>query len=322
MLLAVAPARAALPGRAGPIAYQKIFTDEAEQESAGGLIARPPRLEGTPWQLTEDPTDASPSYSADGSLIAFESKRHTEGERRGTHIFVMRSDGGEIRQLTGGDRYSDSNPSFSPDGKRIVFERHQPSTRSTHIFAVGLGGGTPRQLTGGRGTDSEPVYAPNGRWIAFASTRHPRGRQDEGDIFSMRPDGSRVRLLVGGRRREFGPDISPDGRRVAFVSNSHEREVNVFVTRVGRRRQRPHRLTHSHGTCGEDRCYTDPSWAPDGRHLAVWRKSRSLHEAVHSTFAVVVVRADGRGREKVFDSGSSQEGCCDFIGPPAWGPRR
>ena len=306
LLIAAAPAWGAFPGRPGPIAYAKVFSGETEAEYAGGLVAHPPRLGQSPQPLTGNPTDDSPSYSKDGRLIAFESTRNAPGEveKSGNHIFVMGSDGSGVRQLTRGEGFSDSNPSFSPNGKLVVFQRYRPSRRATHIFSVRVGGGGLRQLTRGRSANSEPTYSPNGKWIAFVR---------RGDIFSMRPNGRHVRLLVGGRNREFDPDVSPDGRSIAFASNRGGTGANVFVQRIGRRggvRQ----VTRSNGTCSTDRCYTDPSWAPNGRHIAARRKTQS-------TFAVVVIRANGRGGVQVFEGGTSKEGCCDYLGPPGWGPR-
>jgi len=315
-LAAAAPAQGAFPGTPGPIAYQKLFTGETEDEHTGGLVAHPPRLGQPPQPLTEEPSDESPTYSADGRLIAFESNRNTPdaGEKGGSHIFVMRSDGNGVRQLTRGEGFSDSNPSFSPNGKLVVFQRYRPSRRATHIFRVRVGGGRLRQLTRGRSADSEPTYSPNGRWIAFVSNRGRRGPNDSSNIFSMRPNGRHVRLLVGGPRREFDPDVSPNGRSIAFASNRNPRlGANVFVKRIGRR-PRVRQVTRSNGTCSTDRCYTDPSWAPDGRQIAVWRKTQS-------SFAVVVIRANGRGGVQVFEGGTSKEGCCEYLGPPGWGSR-
>ncbi len=316
LLIAAVPAWGAFPGTPGPIAYQKLIPAENEYENAGGLVAHPPRLGQSPRPLTENPTDGSPAYSADGRLIAFESTRNAPGEieKSGNHIFVMRSDGSGVRQLTRGEGFSDSNPSFSPDGKLVVFQRYRPSRRATHIFSVRASGRGLRQLTRGRSSDSEPTYSPNGRWIAFVSNRRRRGPNDSSNIFSMRPNGRHVRLLVGGGRRDFDPDVSPDGRSIAFASNRHGTGANVFVKRIGRR-PRVRQVTRGDGA------YTDPSWAPDGRHIAVWRKTMSTHEVVQSTHAVVVIRADGRGPMKVFDKAFSQEGCCEFLGPPGWGPR-
>jgi Tol biopolymer transport system component len=296
LLIAAAPAWGAFPGRPGPIAYAKLFPAENEYEHGGGLVAHPPRLGQSPRPLTSNPTDGSPAYSANGRLIAFESTRNARGEieKSGNHIFVMRSDGSGVRQLTRGEGFSDSNPSFSANGKLVVFQRYRPSRRATHIFSVRVSGRGLRQLTRG----SEPTYSPNGRWIAFV-----RG----GDIFSMRPNGRHVRLLVGGPDRDFAPDVSPDGRRIAFASTRTGTGANVFVKRSGRR-PRVRQLTRSNGTCSTDGCYTDPSWAPDGRQIAVWGRT-------NSTYAVVLIRANGRGGVQILENNGAS-----FLGPPAWGP--
>jgi Tol biopolymer transport system component len=302
LAIAAAPAWGAFPGRPGPIAHLKTIPAENEYAHAGGLVAHPPRLAQPPRPLTANPTDDRPAYSANGRLIAFESLRNTPdaGEKGGDHIFVMRSDGSGVRQLTRGEGFSDSNPSFSPNGRLIVFQRS--SRRGTHIFRVRAGGGGLRQLTRGRSADSEPTYSPNGGWIAFVSNRRRRGPSGGGDIFSMRPDGRHVRLLVGGPDRDFAPDVSPDGRRIAFASDRDGAGANVFVKRIGRR-PRVRRLTSG------DNGYTDPSWAPDGRQIAAWSRT-------DSTSAIVVIGANGGGGVQVLENGDAS-----FLGPPAWGPR-
>lgn len=310
MAVSAAPAQAAFPGKPGPIAYAKVFVGETEAEYSGGLVAHGPHPDQSPRPLTEG-FDSNPTYSADGQWIAFASKRHTRGERRGGHIFVMRSDGSGVRQLTGGEEHWDSNPSFSPDGRLVVFERYRPSERARHIYRIRIDGSGLRQLTRGRSADSDPSYAPNGRWIAFVSDRKPGGRNDSSNIFSMRPNGRQVQLLVGAPRGEFDPDVSPDGRRIAFASN-RDRRVNVFVKRIGRRHP-VRQITRSNGACSTDRCYTDPSWAPDGRHIALWRKTKS-------TTAVVVTRANGPRRDEGARKGVQQGGLLRIHRPPGLGP--
>src|SRR5262249_59512406 len=72
------------------------------------------RVGGTnPTNLTKDePTaDVQPSFSPDGTQIAFRS------ERQGAGIFIMGSTGESVRRLTD----TGFNPAWSPDGKEIVF---------------------------------------------------------------------------------------------------------------------------------------------------------------------------------------------------------
>jgi len=309
VLLTPIPAEAAFPGTPRPLAYSRVTLDESVG-STGGLFAHGPRKRDRRTQLTDDPGDSSPSYSANGRLIAFSGNR--EGALApGSHIYVMRRDGSGVTQLTGGE-FVDSNPSFSPDGRLVVFDRSGFPSRTGHIFSVPVAGGDVRQLTRGASDDSDPVYAPNGRWIAFVSNRRSRARTDRSNIFSMRPNGDRVRLLIGGVRNELDPDISPDGRRIVFVSN-RRRGPNLFVARSDGRRVRA--LTHSRGDCFRGTCYTNPSWAPDGRHIAFLASGRYKSE-------VEVMRSDGRGRTVEFDGGGTEaEGFGTYIGPPSWGPR-
>ena len=309
LLIAAPPASGAFPGAPGPIAYSKIVPGETEFGHAGGLFAHPPLLGQPPLQLTGNPTDESPAYSANGRLIAFASSRNDPdaGEKGGERIFVMRSNGRGIRQVTpGAFEFSDSNPSFSPNGRRIVFQRYRPKTRTTHIFSVRINGRGLRQLTRGRSVDSEPTYSPNGRWIAFVSNRRRRGSGGS-DIFSMRPNGRHVRMLVGGPSRDFAPDVSPEGRRIAFASDRGGTAANVFVKRIGRR-SRVRRLTSGTGPCPVEGCYANPSWSPNGRQIAVWRRTEAA-------FAIAVIPANGGGGIQVFENNGAS-----FLGPPAWGP--
>ena len=275
LLIAAVPAWGAFPGRPGPIAYQKVFTGETEAEYAGGLVAHPPRLGRSPQPLTEEPTDASPSYSADGQLIAFESKRHTAGEKaRQPHL--------RHAQRQQRNQAADQRGRLLRLRPVVLAEREAGRLRAVSAVDVGpstsSGSGSTAAGCGSSPAadpvDTEPAYSPNGKWIAFVSDRNPKSPGDSSNIFSMRPNGGHVRLLVGGRLKEFDPDVSPDGRRIAFASSRHQPGgANVFVAQIGRR-NRVRQLTRSNGTCSEDRCYTDPSWAPDGRHLALWRKTQ------------------------------------------------
>lgn len=303
------PARGAYPGRPGPIAYSQSATTvnaEFEVEFSGGLFAHGPRQTQRPYRLTDEPGDTAPAYSADGRWIAFEADR-TVTDSTGPHIYLMRSDGGAVRQLTSGG-YRDSNPYFSPDGRRIVFDRAPMSGGTSHIFVADVASGRVRQLTRGSGGDREPVFTPSGRRIVFVSNRDPDGRRDRGDIWAMASNGAQPKLLVDGHRTESEPDVSPDGRRLVFVSNRGGAPA-PYVSKANGRSARA--LARPYDAC--DPCYASPAWSPSGRHIVMLRGGRFGS-------SILVARADGRRFTK-FASGSTEvEGYGTTLGPPAWGP--
>lgn len=311
VMVAAASAEGAYPGKAGPIAYSKVSNVGAEL--SGGLLLHGPLKSDTPEQLTNDPQDNTPSFSADGRLIVFEGLRDPGELARGTHIYVMKSNGSEVKQLTSGDFY-DSNPSFSPNGEQVVFDRGGLQGHLTHIFSVNVDGSGLHQLTDDAGSDSDPVFTPNGKLIIFVSNRKSSGRRDHSNIFSMRPNGTHLRVLIGGPRDEYEPDVSPNGRSIAFASTrDHGHGPNIFVARLNGGHMRE--LTHSHHDCFSSACYSHPSWSPDGKRLAYLSGGRYSTE-------VEVARVDGRGFSQEFDEGGTEEeGEGDFVGPPAWGTR-
>lgn len=110
-------------------------------------------------QITNvDAINTAPSYSPDGSQIAFES------DRGGTQqIYVMGSDGSNQNRISfGKGRYS--TPVWSPDSKWIAFTKQGDSK-----FAIGVmnpDGSGERILTEGRHNEG-PTWSPNSRVVMF-----------------------------------------------------------------------------------------------------------------------------------------------------------
>jgi Tol biopolymer transport system component len=299
------PAPAAFPGVPGPIVYpRELITGEV----LGGLVLHGPRQSQPPHRLTSNGGDDSPSFSADGKLIAFEGNRDPGPASIGTHIYVVKPDGTGLKQVTSGATF-DRDPSFSPDGRRLVFDRRLSG--KTYIFSVNVDGSGLRQLTKGNGHDSEPVYTPNGRRIVFASDRDRDAGTDRSDIFAMAPSGADMRVLIDGPYKEEEPDTSPDGRSIAFVSN-RQPGINIYVADADGRHVR--QLTHNRRNCSSGNCNLSPSWAPDGKHIAFLSVGRFSSD-------LEVMRSDGTQTKEFANGSTEEEGLGTTIGAPAWGAR-
>ena len=109
---------------------------------------------------TSSGIDTEPRYSPDGGSIYFTSDRGGSPQ-----IYRMATSGGDPVRITFGSSYNVS-PRVSPDGKSLAFV-----TRREGRFLVAmkdLGSGTEQVISDG-GREESPSFAPNGRWIMYAT---------------------------------------------------------------------------------------------------------------------------------------------------------
>jgi TolB protein len=127
--------------------------------------------------------DTTPAWSPTGARIAFTSDRTGSPQ-----IWEMDSDGLGQRPLTHESRADRATWSLAPFNQIAFAAQTGPGN---DIKILDMTTGTVRQLTFGEGTNESPVFAPNGRHIAFVSTR--AGKEQ---IFTMDTDGKNVRQIT------------------------------------------------------------------------------------------------------------------------------
>jgi TolB protein len=136
-------------------------------------------------RLTNHPAiDTTPTWSPTGTQIAFTS------DRAGTpQIYVVGADGLNLRRLTTTESWAD-RPTWSP----APFNEIAYAGRTGPGFDVkiyDLATGQSRQVTFGEGSNESPAYSPNGRHIAFTSTRAGRVQ-----IFTIGRDGRGAKQIT------------------------------------------------------------------------------------------------------------------------------
>ena len=128
--------------------------------------------------------DISPTWSPNGTEIAFTSDRSGSPQ-----IYTVSADGlGAVQRLTS-ESYCD-RPTWSPAPfNEIAFASRTGGGFDIKVIEVATR--AIRQLTFGEGVNESPSFAPNGRHIAFMSTRAGKSQ-----IFLMARDGKDVKQLT------------------------------------------------------------------------------------------------------------------------------
>jgi serine/threonine protein kinase len=103
----------------------------------------------------------NPAVSPDGRYVVFVSDRAGKTHLK-THLWRMDIDGGNLKQLTSGDRF-ERDPSFSPDGRWLFYSSYDGE--HLELFKLPIDGGESVRLTEGFLADN-PNVSPDGKTLA------------------------------------------------------------------------------------------------------------------------------------------------------------
>jgi TolB protein len=144
-------------------------------------------------RITNNPAiDTTPTWSPTGAQIAFTTDRTGSPQ-----IYVMGADGLNLRRITS-ESYCD-RPTWSPapfNELAFVCKTGPGYDIKIYDFATGQ----TRQITFGEGSNESPSYSPNGRHLAFTSTRSGKTQ-----VFTIGRDGKGLQQVT-----KVGNNYTPD----------------------------------------------------------------------------------------------------------------
>ncbi|HEY7233233.1 MAG TPA: S9 family peptidase [Gemmatimonadaceae bacterium] len=180
--------------------------------------------------------------------------RHWNAWDNGTrsHLFVIATDGSGLRDLTPGARYDvppgpfggSEGYAFSPDGTEMTYTakdagRADAWSTDVNLYVVPTAGGAPTVITAAnKGADQNPVYTPNGRFIAYAAQRRAGFESD------------RWRLMLYERATKTSRELLPSWDRNADSYFFAPDMSALYVNTTDAGREKLYRFVLEQGTAG------------------------------------------------------------------------
>lgn len=247
------------------------------------------------------------------------------------------------------DEGYDADVAVDPTGKLIAYASTRDSTHAG-LFVQRTTGTAVTKLTSDDSDNAFPAFSPDGKRIAFCSTR-----SGVWNLYVMDIDGRNAVQVTGGMAQCIHPSFSPDGTRLVYSSlggRSNQWELWIVSLIDGQKRQIGAGLFPSWSPArdvdriafqrprdrgsrwfslwtldlvdGEARRITEvavsanaaivsPAWSPDGRRLVFATILDPMHKRTHS-----------RGEQDIWtvnDDGSDRRRLTDGIGinlSPVW----
>jgi len=111
------------------------------------------------------------------------------------------------------------DPHCSPDGQVVAYVVSRIDAKEdkaiSHIWTIGYDGRNDHQVTSSQDSESSPRWSPDGKYLAFTSSRPGKARGDQ--VWLLDRSGGEAQQLTDVKGRLQSYEWSPDGKRLALV---------------------------------------------------------------------------------------------------------
>lgn len=207
------------------------------------------------------------------------------GDKR-SHLFILDVASGEFKDLTGGNTEdvpplalgSANDYNFSPDGNEIAYTLNPEFSKATstnlEIYLLSLNSpNTPKLISVSKGVDCQPVYSPDGKWLAWTSMKRAGFEADKKDIVLFERSTGKMKNLTEDLDRSVEEFIwSPDSKTIYFTAQN---EINNSIYKLDVDNQE---ITLFH----KDNYNTSIQLSKDGKTLFFLKQRATMPSEIYS----------------------------------------
>jgi len=159
-------------------------------------------------------------------------------DRRTSHLYLLTVGSEKLDSLTTG-LYNESSPVWSPDGNRIAFVSNHTDdpdkNDNTDIFVIeARHGGEVKQLTNWKGSDNDPQWSPDGKWISYLQSSSNENFTMYGQpILTVVSSNGGEPVLLSAKidRPIINPHWGKDGKTI-YALEEDDRQSNIVAFSV------------------------------------------------------------------------------------------
>jgi dipeptidyl aminopeptidase/acylaminoacyl peptidase len=191
-------------------------------------------------------------------------------------------------------RGGDTDLNFSPDSKEICYtavtDKMEATSTNGDLFLVPVTGGEPKRITTNQGFDGNPVYSPDGKYIAYHAQMTPGYEADRWQVMLYNRQAGQSENISASFDRSAGElSWSPDSKTIYFLAeNETLQPIYAMEPRAG---ATPKKLLD-----GYNAAY---SFSGDGKILVTERTSLTMPGELF------VAAADGSGLKQLTHANDS-----------------